>query len=351
MPDFQLTALTDVKIILDRMFPKNRVKHDNGSIMPESFNAIAENQNINVSQLTEAEKGCIGFKAYWTKPSCGDAECADQPIDLCDFAADETMEFEEQEFTVNGICWDKFQLNADICESGNMIKFADRFSYQMGEVFKRFEKKMNSFAIGFLNANIDDNEVVSGPMTNTPGVGTIIPPTNWTAALMGNLQQVSFLNKIEKPIILNGNNLWVEIWNANMGKCCTDQGDASKFNSFKNVYWDTFGLDQQLSEKPTFLWDAGSLAVMNQYYYENSAPREVTADKVVYSVAHPTLKYFADGMLKPMMIDVVRLRKCNTSSKGTLVADYTWAFSLRYEFLKSPVGCNGKLPLFKFLNQ
>jgi hypothetical protein len=232
-----------------------------------------------------------------------------------------------------------------------MIKFPEKFAYQMGEVFKRYEKKLNTKAIGFLNANTDDNAFVSGPMTNTAGVGTIIPPASWNASIMANLQQVAMMNKISTPILLNGNNLWVDIWNSQFGKCCEDMSAAAKFNSFQNWYWDTFNLDQTLGEKATFLWDAGSLAVLNENHYMSPVPVEVTADKAVYYVNHPTLRYMADGVMKPMVIDVTRIRKCITTEKGTLAANYFWHFRMRYEFLKSPVGCNAKLPLFKFLNQ
>jgi hypothetical protein len=351
MADFQITALADVKIRLQNMFTQSRVNTDNGSIMPESFKAIAENQKIKAAPIMAAGT-CQGFKLWWVEPSCDDAACdGDLTDDLCDFDADDTMTLAEQDIEITNFCDDKFGIAADICEDSNIIKFADKFAYELSEVFKRYERKLNTLSIGYLNANTDDNSFVSGPMTNTPGVGTIIAPSNWNAGLMANLQQVSMMNKIAMPILLNGSNLWVDIWNSQYGKCCGDQGDAAKFMSFKNWYWDTFNLDQTLGEKATFMWDAGSLAVLNEHHYMSPVPIEITADKHVYHVAHPTLRYMDDGKMKPLMIDVTRIRKCTTTLKGTLAANYFWHFRLRFEFLKSPVGCNGKLPLFKFLNQ
>lgn len=351
MADFQITALADIKVRLQNMFTDSRVNKDNGSIMPESFKAIAENQKINSTPIMAAGV-CQGFKLWWIKPSCDDAACeGDLMDDLCDFTADDTMKLDEQDVDIVNFCDDKFGIAADICEDSNMIKFADKFAFELSEVFKRYERKMNTRAIGFLNANIDDNEFVSGPMTNSPGVGTIIAPSNWNASLMANLQQVAMMNKVSMPILLNGNNLWTDIWNAQFGKCCGDQGDAAKFNSFKNWYWDTFNLDQTLGENATFLWDAGSLAVLNEYHYMSPVPVEITADTHAYHIAHPTLKYMDNGTMRPMIIDVVRKRSCTTTSKGTVAANYAWHFRMRFEFLKSPVGCGGKLPLFKFLNQ
>jgi hypothetical protein len=351
MPDFQITALPDIKLRLANMFTDSRVNKDNGTIMPESFKSIAENQKINAAPLMAAGT-CQGFKLWWEKPNCDEPDCdGDLTDDLCDFDADETFELEEQMVEITNFCDDKFKIAADVCEDSNIIKFADKFSSQMATVFRNYEKKLNTKAIGFLNANIDDNDVVSGPMTNTPGVGTIIPSINWTANLMGNLNQVAVMNKMTDPILLNGNNFWLEIWNTQFAKCCTSEEMAMKFQSFRNWYWDIFNLDQTLGEQATFMWEAGSLAVLNEYHYMSPIPVEVTSDKHVYHVNHPTLRYLDGGTLKPVVIDVTRIRKCTTTSKGTLAADYYWHFRLRYEFLKSPVGCGGKLPLFKFINQ
>lgn len=351
MPDFQITALPDIKIRMQNMFTDSRINKDNGTIMPESFKAIAENQKINGSMLTDEKGDCQGFKLYWEKPDCSDAVCDDAPTDLCDFDADEKFELEEQMVDVNNACYAKFKIAADICESSNMIKFADKFASQMKKVFMDFEKVLNTQTVSFLNANFDDNDVVSGPMTNTPGVGTIIPPMDWTLNLMGNLTQVATLNKITDPVLLNGNNLWLEVWNTQFAKCCTNQELAAKMQSFQKWYWDIFNLDQTLGEKATFMWDAGSLAVLNKYHYMSPTPVEVVADKHVYHVNHPTLRYMSDGVMKPVKIDVVRLKKCTTLLNGTIAGDYYWHFTLRYDFYKSPVGCNGKIPLFKFLNQ
>ena len=349
--DFQITALPDIKIRLDRMFTASRVNRDNGSVMPESFKSIAENQKIDSTPIMAAGK-CQGVKLWWVKPSCGDVACeGDMSMDLCDFDADPTMTLEEQDVEITGFCDDKFGIPADVCEDSNIIKFADKYAFELSEVFKRYENKINKLAIGFLNANFDDNDFVSGNMVNTPGTGTIIDPMYWNAALMANLQQVAMMNRIDMPILLNGTNLWTDIWNSQFGKCCGDQGNMTKFESFKNWYWDSFNLDQTLGEKATFLWDAGSLAVLNQYYYMSPTPQELTADKHVYHIPHPTLRYRDGNTLKPMMIDVTRIRKCTTTSKGYADANYVWHFRMRFEFLTSPVGCGGKIPLFKFLNQ
>lgn len=347
--DFQIAQLPDVKVKLDNLMTAHRARA-NVQGWFETFRAIAENQKIQTAPIL-VNGDCRGYKAWWKKPDCADPAITQGNLatDLCDFDADETIDLDEVTVDVTDLLEDKFLVEGDICEGANQIKFADRFAMELFDVFRRYEKKMDKVAIAFLDANFQDNTHDPGKVNNEAGVGTEVLTTDFNAAFMANMQEIALMNQINDPVFLNGLNLWQEVWNAEKGKCCTDESNRSKLMSFPNWYWDPYQLDQVLGEKASFLWDAGALAVINESVNESPVPVEVTSDKHIYYINHPTLKWFNNGRLEPMKIDVTRIKKCRTAANGKLVADYYWHFRLRYEFLKSPVGCNG-LGLFKFLN-
>lgn len=348
--DFQLAQLPDVKIRLDNYLLENRTKK-NGQGEFDSFRAIAENQRVTTIPIMVGED-CRSVEAWFKKPDCTTVATTQSNLatDLCDLDADPTADLDSVPIVINDAIEDKFAIEGDICEGSSTIRFADKFAMELNDVFLRFEKKMDKLAIAFLEANFEDNAHDPGLVNNEAGVGTEVLTANFNAAFMAKMQEIAMMNRIDTPVFLNGLNLWQEVWNAQTGKCCTDESNFARLMSFPNWYWDPFNLDQTLGEKASFLWDAGSLAVLNKSVNPSPVPVEVTSDRHIYYVNHPTLKIWNNGRLEPMKLDVTRIKKCRTAANGRLVADYIWHFRLRYEFITGPVGCDAKIPLFKFLN-
>lgn len=349
--DFQITALPDVKVRLDQMFADSRVKRF-GVYDPVSLNAIAENQMVKVDPILSNGRDCRKYEVYFKKPNCDDeaVDCT-MATDLCDFDADPTVELEKVEITINNCIEDKFSIQADICEDSNMTKFADKFAMELNDVFLKMERKMNKVAIAFLEANQEAPVYHESGVMTVDAQGIYIAPNLWKADLMADLQQFAMMNRINEPVFLNGLNLWKDLYKANMGASANEETQRNLFNSFRNWYWDYQNLDQQLNKKATFLWDAGSLALLNESYHPSMVPTEVTADKHIYHINHPRLMYRDGNTMKPMVIDVTRIRKCTTTEAGVIAADYLWHFRLRFEFLTAPTACDDKIPLFKFLNE
>jgi len=192
----------------------------------------------------------------------------------------------------------------------NKIKALDE------EIAKTVVAKVDSFA---------GVNQYGGGIGNVVGNETYIDAAYWTPAVMGYFAQVSILNKMSNPYLLDGDNLFQQTWIANFNSLNANQ--ASELPKLQTIrtYFDLFNMNAVLApDKKTFLIDKSAVALVSKSFY-GSTPQQILngADVIRWSIP--------SNSLPGVTYDVIYQTECSVNS-----IIHKYKFMARFDVFLNP---------------
>jgi len=194
-------------------------------------------------------------------------------INACDVEADSCTDctISGTELSTNV---DEKYLNREQCAEFTVCEndFRDNFFDMDDVVAKGFLKASLALdeywaaqSVVALNAAVGVNESDGGKGT-VSGTSTYVLPAYWNADLMGYFARVSKMNRLKRPMLISGQNLWESVWTADWEKCC--ENGVGKFGSM-DFCFDLFNIDSANDpDYVTYMINRGALAFVTKCYYQ-----------------------------------------------------------------------------------
>jgi hypothetical protein len=144
---------------------------------------------------------------------------------------------------------------------------------------------------------------------------------------MGQLSLAAIHNRLKRPYLLSGNNLYTANWNAEMNAGNADgKGAAKKMGAFP-IYFDPFNVEA-MTPKSTFMIDPNAVAFVNKARYSTDPDEFVNgADKTLFAIK--------SNAIPGVMYDVVYDTVC---SGNDIVHRYK--IHATGKFILNPTGCD-----------
>lgn len=195
---------------------------------------------------------------------------------------------------------------------------------------KAISEYLATQSVNWLNAVKGVNAVAAGKGT-VVGNDTYVPPAYWNSALMAYFARVAKGNKLANPVLVSGNQLYEQVWNAAMEKAqAGDEAEILKFGAFK-MYFDLFNIDAvNTPDLITYLVNRGAFALAHRTRF---TPAVVTyQDRKVWSMP--------SKFLPGINLDVEYVNDCDSNST-TYPAGQIHYFKLTFNggMFLNPIGC------------
>jgi len=169
---------------------------------------------------------------------------------------------------------EEYYLNREQCAEFSVCEndFRDNFFDMEDVIAKGFLKASLALdewwagqVVAVLNANVGVNEITTGKGA-VAGTTTYISPAYWNADLFGYFARVAIGNRIKRPMLISGANLFESKFIADFEACCENK--KGKFGSM-DVCFDLFNIDSTNSpDLVTYMINRGALAFVTKAYYE-----------------------------------------------------------------------------------
>lgn len=170
---------------------------------------------------------------------------------------------------------------------GNDFDKEDAIAKAFMQADKQLVEYLNGQVIATIEANLGVNAFIGGKGT-VAGTATTINAANWDAKLLAYFERVRVLNKMQNPYILDGSNLFEQVYGA---KLMTDKTDDNFFGTL-NYYSDLSGIDAANTPNlKTYLIDRGALAVTSKIFYPNLIEYKDANRYSIPSQAMPGISY------------------------------------------------------------
>ena len=152
---------------------------------------------------------------------------------------------------------------------------------------KEIAEYLNGQAIATIEANLGVNAFTGGK-GNVVGTETYLLPAYWDAKLMAYFERVRVLNKMKAPFILDGSNLFEQIYSA---KVEPNMAENNMFGTLE-YYSDLSGIDAaNTPDLKTYLIDRGALAFASKIYYPTLVEYKDANRYSISSQLLPGVKY------------------------------------------------------------
>lgn len=206
----------------------------------------------------------------------------------------------------------------------NAYSFMDLYAYMSAKAKVNLEGKLSQALVTLANTNLD---TPSADWFETPGTvnSTVyeVATADFKSDLLADLQWAGKYSGMRDPIIINGRNFFnsaiLEQY-ASAG-CCTNDAILNRNQVFQ-IYWDALNVDSVTSAKSSFVIDKNSLIFISSPGYTNIGMETMLtqgqeADDTYHFVdILPRLRYFANGSLQPIYVDVRVKKVCTTDAAG-----------------------------------
>ncbi|MBW1674113.1 MAG: hypothetical protein JRJ45_10805 [Deltaproteobacteria bacterium] len=169
---------------------------------------------------------------------------------------------------------EEYYLNREQCAEFSVCEndFRDNFFDMEDVIAKGFLKASLALdewwagqVVAVLNANVGVNEITTGKGA-VAGTTTYVLPAYWNADLFGYFARVAIGNRIKRPMLISGANLFESKFIADFEACCENK--KGKFGSM-DVCFDLFNIDSTNSpDLVTYMINRGALAFVTKAYYE-----------------------------------------------------------------------------------
>lgn len=144
-----------------------------------------------------------------------------------------------------------------------------------------------------------------------------IAAADFTSAVLGDLTWAARSTDMVNPIILNGRNLW-NAWKLaefESAGCCTTNS-ALLSNKLFQYYWDAKNVDSVTQANSSLVIDKNALLFWSSPAYSNIGidtamdQGKEPGDRYHYVDELPRLRYYANGQMNPIYVDVRMEKSC-----------------------------------------
>lgn len=170
---------------------------------------------------------------------------------------------------------EEYYLNREQCAEFSVCEndFRDNFFDLEDVVAKGFlaaslslDQYWAAQAVAVLNANVGVNALGTSGKGVVSGTTTYIIPAYWDANLFGYFYRAAIVNRIKRPMLISGANLFESKFIADFESCCENK--TGKFGAM-DVCFDLFNIDSVNSpDLMTYMINRGALAFVTKAYYE-----------------------------------------------------------------------------------
>lgn len=294
--------------------------------------AILQNMD---SRIVETGSGtsCMAAKVYTLRSSSLDKGSKTMTCDVTSTVKHGTdgMQLAKQAL----VNFENFKIEDIQCN--NDVDFAQEFAYLSMKAKTSLEQKISRALVGLAATNADVPTLADLDLE----IGTIdgnilqIPSNQFDASLLGNLKLQGRKTGMVNPIILNGDNFYVKsiINEFESNGCCSNDAILNSKKHF-DIFWDVLNVDPVTEAKSTLIIDKNALLFWSSPVYDKSLTFESVMrksagpnspnDTYKYVDVLPRLKYFANGKMNDIFVDVRAKRTCVSDALG--VSRDAWVF-------------------------
>jgi hypothetical protein len=225
-----------------------------------AIKAVLENQAVNFQSLTDPRKDRI-ISVEWLEPDCSTevTDCTDD----CEFdGVDTTPVCKEYELD---LCK---EITFKVPYKAYRTRTIDRqkaIAHNLVQKMKRLDNEMAAAVVAAAVANAGVNEFTGG-IGNVVGNNTEIPSAYWNSAMFGYFAQVGIINKFTSPYLIDGNNLWQMVWQAQQNQGNDNGKGAFQMVNSMKVYSDPFIMNTT-APGITLMLHKTALAFVHKTYY------------------------------------------------------------------------------------
>lgn len=294
--------------------------------------AILNNMDSRIVEIGSGTS-CMAAKIYTLRSNSLDKGNKTMTCDLTSTVKHGTDGLQLQKQAL--VNFENFQIEDTLCN--NDVDFAAQFAYLSMKAKTSIEQKLSRALVALASTNADVPTVGAFDFdsTVTPVVnGNIleIPSTQFTSSLLGNLKLAGRKAGLVNPIILNGDNFFTrQILNEfESNGCCSNDAILNSKKNFE-IFWDVLNVDPVTEAKSTLVIDKNSLLFWSSPVFDKNVSFEdamkkpnAANDTYKYVDKLPRLKYFANGKLNDIYVDVRAKRGCVSDALG--VSRDAWVF-------------------------
>lgn len=334
-----------LNVRLNEMFPQPNMAFADLNTPVMAAEGLLTNQRARADARLEGDK-CIGVKAYFLRTS---------NIGTVALSTDCTTPAGNPALTVSKN-FDTAEIaaaagNATDARCDNEVNFLEESTAVLAACVSRCRTALDQLLITRTAANAQVNLDPGLPVTwddTTASPRILVPKADFTWDNLGEFEAVINNNKFGDFLLLTGRNFYNDFWKSNFQRLNDNERAAfAAYSTFK-IYFDIRNMDTTLARRSTLAVDRNSYLFWNTVF-SSSTPEEVDADRWVWYIADPYLKYSKNGVLVPVLYEVEVTKTCvDRTAIGQL--QFQWNYYVRvvggYEFI--PPGANGEKGVLEF---
>jgi hypothetical protein len=320
--------LQKTQLLQEQMWGNERLRPE---YTPDADAAIAilENQTVNFTPLQDPNKDRT-VQAEWL------SKCADTSTDDCDDVCNISgarMIRNCKEYTLTKCASDIFSVpiyNADRTDN-DLLRWQNEVALGL-----LYAKKTIAERIG--KNTVLEIEAAKGTNAFTGGIGTVSGTTTTVRASELNIKAMAYFTKVQKynkfssAFLLNGNNLWDSVTNANIDAANQNgQGDAARLRMMR-MYWDIWQMAAANLDNVTYMIDPSALGIVTKARHTGYNP----GNPRMFEGRDPAW-YWSESLdaLPGVTVDVMKTTTCNNG-----IYFDNFKVSTYYDILFAPERCD-----------
>ncbi len=322
---FTPSAIADVVIAEQDLLATSRMSELSQEIV--AGQALLNHQDPNVVTIGEGSS-CIGAKIYTMRSASLEAAnttlaCA---IPAGNKAGTEALTLQKTLLTKP----QRFSIDDTQCR--NAVDFMKQMAYLGMKAKVGLEVALSKALVTLAGTGADTPDADWFETTGTvSGTDYEISAANFDSDVLADLQWAGKASDMNMPIVLNGRNFFnkaiLEQY-ASQG-CCTNDAILNR-NQVFDIYWDAKNVDSTLGTGSTLVIDKNSVLFWSSHVYDNMGMETMieqgkeSSDRYHFVDILPRLKYFANGALQDIYVDVRVEKGCVLDSLN--VSRNAWKF-------------------------
>jgi hypothetical protein len=337
--DLTSSTLTAAYYLAKKMYADDARKADYVADV-DAAKAIVENSvsNEKIKYLESADKEHTA-RVYWSK-FCSTTTSTSAP-NFCSFTgneADSAKKDYEIELQANA----SFTIDEKNYED-NHLNVPEVFADNMLKTKKNLDEKITQMLLAKLATFASANQYqYAGGIGCSDETGdfmtTFIPPNYWTPKVFAYFLKVAKQNKFNSPFLIDGENLFDIIIDAQLGEGNANGKGAAAAIKLMKVYSDLKNMTTVAPSK-TYMVERGTIAFANKVLWKKG-----TAINPIKRGDHIGFKYSeASENIPGLFYDVYTKTSCSSEYEKVDVL-----VSTRFDLFNGTEGCNGQTGILEF---
>lgn len=322
---FTPSAIADIVIAEQDLLATSRMSELSQEIV--AGQALLQHQDPNIVTLGEGSS-CFGAKVYTLRSAS--LEAANTTL-ACAIPAGPKAGTEAISLTKTLLTKpQRFAIDDVLCR--NDVDFVKQMAYLGMKAKVGLEVALSKAIVTLAGTGADTPEADWFETAGTvSGTDYEIDAADFDADVLADLQWAGKASDMNQPIIINGRNFFnksiIEQY-ASVG-CCTNDAILNR-NQVFDIYWDAKNVDSTLGAGSTLVVDKNSVLFWSSHVYDNMGMETMTTegeesnDRFHFVDTLPRLKYFANGGLQDIYVDVRVEKGCVLDSLN--VSRTAWKF-------------------------